>query len=64
MCGPQELFGPQETLRTFQSTPVVAGSVGIVRATVPFHGEHDAPEPTKVKRGQGGGRASALAPEL
>ena len=43
---------------------VVAGSVGIVRATVPFHGEHDAPEPTKVKRGQGGGRASALAPEL
>ena len=43
---------------------VVAGSVGIVRATVPFHGEHDAQEPTKVKRGQGGGRASALAPEL
>ena len=43
---------------------VVAGSVGIVRATVPFHGEHDALEPTKVKRGQGGGRASALAPEL
>ena len=27
---------------------VVAGSVGIVRATVPFHGEHDALEPTKV----------------
>ena len=26
---------------------VVAGSVGIVRTTVPFHGEHDAPEPTK-----------------
>ena len=26
---------------------VVAGTVGIVRATVPFHGEHDAPEPTK-----------------
>ena len=26
---------------------VVAGSVGIVRATVPFHGEHDALEPTK-----------------
>ena len=26
---------------------VVAGSVGIVRATVPFHGEHDAQEPTK-----------------
>ena len=43
---------------------VVAGTVGIVRATVPFHGEHDAQEPTKVKRGQGGGRASALAPEL
>ena len=43
---------------------VVAGTVGIVRATVPFHGEHDALEPTKVKRGQGGGRASALAPEL
>ena len=43
---------------------VVAGSVGIVRATVPFHGEHDALELTKVKRGQGGGRASALAPEL
>ena len=43
---------------------VVAGSVGIVRATVPFHGEHDAQEPTKVKCGQGGGRASALAPEL
>ena len=37
---------------------------GIVRATVPFHGEHDAQEPTKVKCGQGGGRASALAPEL
>ena len=33
---------------------VVAGTVGIVRATVPFHGEHDAQEPTKVKRGQGG----------
>ena len=43
---------------------VVSGTVGIVRATVPFHGEHDALEPTKVKRGQGGGRASALAPEL
>ena len=43
---------------------VVAGTVGIVRATVPFHGEHDAQEPTKVKRGQGAGRASALAPEL
>ena len=43
---------------------VVAGSVGIVHTTVPFHGEHDALEPTKVKRGQGGGRASALAPEL
>ena len=43
---------------------VVAGTVGIARATVPFHGEHDAPEPTEVKRGQGGGRASALAPEL
>ena len=43
---------------------VVAGSVGIVRATVHYHGEHDALEPTKVKRGQGGGRASALAPEL
>ena len=26
---------------------VVSGTVGIVRATVPFHGEHDAPEPTK-----------------
>ena len=26
---------------------VVAGTVGIVRATVPFHGEHDALEPTK-----------------
>ena len=26
---------------------IVAGTVGIVRATVPFHGEHDAPEPTK-----------------
>ena len=26
---------------------VVAGTVGIVRATVPFHGEHDAQEPTK-----------------
>ena len=37
---------------------VVAGSVGIARATVPFHGEHDALEPTKVKRGQGGGRAA------
>ena len=34
---------------------VVAGSVGIAQATVPFHGEHDALEPTKVKRGQGGG---------
>ena len=22
MCDPQELFGPEETLRTFQSTPV------------------------------------------
>ena len=43
---------------------VVAGTVGIAHTTVPFHGEHDAPEPTKVKRGQGGGRASALAPEL
>ena len=27
---------------------VVAGTVGIVRATVPFHGEHDALEPTQV----------------
>ena len=27
---------------------VVSGTVGIVRATVPFHGEHDALEPTKV----------------
>ena len=26
---------------------VVAGRVGIARATVPFHGEHDALEPTK-----------------
>ena len=26
---------------------VVAGTVGIARATVPFHGEHDALEPTK-----------------
>ena len=43
---------------------VVSGTVGIVHTTVPFHGEHDALEPTKVKRGQGGGRASALAPEL
>ena len=43
---------------------VVSGTVGIVHTTVPFHGEHDAQEPTKVKRGQGGGRASALAPEL
>ena len=43
---------------------IVAGTVGIVHTTVPFHGEHDALEPTKVKRGQGGGRASALAPEL
>ena len=43
---------------------VVSGTVGIVQATVPFHGEHDALEPTKVKHGQGGGRASALAPEL
>ena len=43
---------------------IVAGTVGIVHTTVPFHGEHDAQEPTKVKRGQGGGRASALAPEL
>ena len=46
----------------WQSAP--GGLKRIVRATVPFHGEHDAPEPTKVKRGQGGGRASALAPEL
>ena len=43
---------------------VVSGTLGIVRATVPFHGEHDALEPTKVERGQGGGRASVLAPEL
>ena len=34
---------------------VVAAEFGIVRATVPFHGEHDALEPTKVMRGQGGG---------
>ena len=26
---------------------VVSGTVGIARATVPFHGEHDAQEPTK-----------------
>ena len=26
---------------------VVSGTVGIARPTVPFHGEHDAPEPTK-----------------
>ena len=26
---------------------VVSGTVGIVHTTVPFHGEHDAPEPTK-----------------
>ena len=26
---------------------VVSGTVGIARATVPFHGEHDALEPTK-----------------
>ena len=30
---------------------VVAGTVGIVHTTVPFHGELDAQEPTKVKRG-------------
>ena len=41
---------------------VVAGSVGIVRATVPFHGEHDALEPTKVKRGQGGGAQARSLP--
>merc|ERR1712185_614844 len=41
---------------------VVAGSVGIVRATVPFHGEHDAQEPTKVKRGQGPGVRSCRRP--
>ena len=34
---------------------VVSGTVGIAQATVPFHGEHDALEPTKVKRGQGAG---------
>ena len=32
---------------------VVSGTVGIVRATVPFHGEHDAPEPT-VREDQSG----------
>ena len=43
---------------------VVAGTVGIVRATVPFHGEHDAQEPTKVKRGQGGARKRARSRTL
>ena len=43
---------------------VVSGTVGIVHTTVPFHGEHDAQEPTKVQRGQGEGRATASAPEL
>ena len=43
---------------------VVAGILGLSELQSLFHGEHDAQEPTKVKRGQGGGRASALAPEL
>ena len=43
---------------------VVAGTLGLSELQSLFHGEHDAQEPTKVKRGQGGGRASALAPEL
>ena len=40
------------------------GVLGLSALRSLFHGEHDAQEPAKVKRGQGGGRASALAPEL
>ena len=35
-------LGQAPTLSGTQAKRVVAGSVGIVRATVPFHGEHDA----------------------
>ena len=50
------LSGAQE-----ESSPQSLGLSGLRPL---FHGEHDALEPTKVKRGQGGARASALAPEL
>ena len=61
---PERSERPPAPLAPLRAGGAVWDAFGIVRAAVPFHGEHDAQEPTKVKRGQGGGRASALAPEL
>ena len=47
-----------------QAGRVVAGTLGLSELQSLFHGEHDAQEPTKVKRGQGGARKRARSRTL
>ena len=50
-------WGParhQEPYETWTTSKISVFLMPGDDCTVPFHGEHDAQEPTKVKRGQGG----------